>query len=295
MKLGEIGENRLVEQLLRGRATRRDVIAGPGDDCAVVDLMADRLVLLKTDCVVENVHFLPNEKPAAVGWKAMMRTLSDFAAMSGRPHYALVTLISPADRDANWITQLYRGLLRAANRFDVAIVGGETSATKGPLVVSISAVGSVEKNRWVRRSGGKAGDVLFVTGKLGGSGKGGHLKFVPRIDEIENALEPNVSYGVMWNGESMEVLHYMAAISVSKSERVPDGLSSLTLAAGKYASFRYPLSGLAQGFGEIFNRLLPSSGFVQTRAPFFERYDEAFDPGNAQSLVEICLPVTPRN
>src|SRR3954470_9634449 len=86
MKLGEIGENRLVEQLLRGRATRRDVIAGPGDDCAVVDLIADRLALLKTDCVVEKVHFLPNEKPRAVGWKAMMRTLSDFAAMSGRPH-----------------------------------------------------------------------------------------------------------------------------------------------------------------------------------------------------------------
>ena len=183
MKLGEIGEDRLIEQLMRGSFSRRDVIAGAGDDCAVVAAPGDRLILLKTDCVVEAVHFRPNEKPAAVGWKAMMRTLSDFAAMSGLPHYALVTLISPADREARWMTQLYRGLRRAGDRFDVAIVGGETSATKGPLVVSISAIGSVEKDRWVRRSGGKAGDVLFVTGKLGGSGTGRHLNFVPRIHE----------------------------------------------------------------------------------------------------------------
>jgi thiamine-monophosphate kinase len=183
MKLGEIGEDRLIGQLMRGSLARRDVIAGAGDDCAVVAVPGDRLVLLKTDCVVEGVHFWPNEKPVAVGWKAMMRTLSDFAAMSGLPHYALVTLISPADREARWMTQLYRGLRRAGDRFDVAIVGGETSATKGSLMVSISAIGSVEKDRWVGRSGGKAGDVLFVTGKLGGSGKGRHLKFVPRIDE----------------------------------------------------------------------------------------------------------------
>jgi thiamine-monophosphate kinase len=143
----------------------------------------DRLLLLKTDCVVEGVHFLPNEKPSAVGWKAMMRTLSDFAAMSGLPQYALVTLISPAEREASWMTQLYRGLRHAADRFAVAIVGGETSATKGPLVVSISAIGSVEKKRCVRRSGGEVGDILFVTGKLGGSRRGGHLRFVPRIDE----------------------------------------------------------------------------------------------------------------
>ncbi len=142
-----------------------------------------RLLLLKTDCVVEGVHFLPNEKPQKVGWKAMMRTLSDFAAMAGEPHYALITLIAPAEREARWVTQLYQGLQRAADRFGVAIVGGETSGTPGPAVISVSALGSVEKKRCLRRSGGKAGDLLFVTGKLGGSGQGRHLNFVPRIDE----------------------------------------------------------------------------------------------------------------
>jgi thiamine-monophosphate kinase len=74
-------------------------------------------------------------------------------------------------------------LRRAAERFDVAIVGGETSGTDGPLTVSVSVVGCVEKNRWVSRSGGKSGDHLFVTGKLGGSGRGRHLQFVARIRE----------------------------------------------------------------------------------------------------------------
>jgi thiamine-monophosphate kinase len=161
-----------------------DVIAGPGDDCAVVAVAdAKQLLLLKTDCVVEGIHFLPDEKAATVGWKAMMRPLSDFAAMSGRPQYALVTVIAPADREVRWVTQLYQGLRRAAERFAVAIVGGETSSTCGPLVISVSAVGFVEKTRCVWRSGGRAGDVLFVTGRLGGSGKGRHLKFVPRIEE----------------------------------------------------------------------------------------------------------------
>jgi thiamine-monophosphate kinase len=129
------------------------------------------------------VHFQPNEKPAAVGRKAMARTLSDFAAMSGLPHFALVTLIAPPDREASWINGIYRGVEWIADRFQVAIVGGETSSTVGPAVVSISALGSVEKDRWVSRRGGKKGDALFVTGRLGGSIRKKHLNFIPRIEE----------------------------------------------------------------------------------------------------------------
>lgn len=184
MKLRELGEDRLIAQLVARLKTRPEVIAGPGDDCAVVPAPEKgRDLLLKTDCVVEGVHFLPNEKPQKVGWKAMMRTLSDFAAMAGEPHYALITLIAPAEREARWVSQLYQGLQRAADRFGVVVVGGETSSTRGPTVISVSALGSVEKKRCVRRNGGKAGDILFVTGKLGGSAQGRHVKFIPRIAE----------------------------------------------------------------------------------------------------------------
>lgn len=184
MNLRELGEDRLITSLVDDLKTRRDVIAGPGDDCAVVRVPgAEKLLLLKTDCVVEGVHFLPNEKPAAIGWKAMARTLSDFAAMSGLPQFALVTLVAPPEREARWASQLYRGLRRVADRFAVAIVGGETSSTKGPAMVSISAIGLVENNRWVSRGGGKPNDTLFVTGKLGGSIRRKHLSFLPRIEE----------------------------------------------------------------------------------------------------------------
>jgi thiamine-monophosphate kinase len=81
------------------------------------------------------------------------------------------------------VKKLYRGLKRAAGKFDVVIVGGETSATRGPATISVCVTGFVERSRWVSRAGGKSGDDLFVTGKLGGSLRGKHLKFVPLIKE----------------------------------------------------------------------------------------------------------------
>jgi thiamine-monophosphate kinase len=160
------------------------VVAGAGDDCAVVEKpRGSNLLLLKTDCVVEKIHFTAKTDPVAIGWKAMMRPLSDFAAVSGLPQFALITLIVPAQRSSDWVKKVYRGLNRAAARFDVSIVGGETSNTRGPVVISASVSGFVEKNRFVSRKGGKVGDDLFVTGRLGGSLRGKHLRFVPRIKQ----------------------------------------------------------------------------------------------------------------
>src|SRR5437016_8138433 len=129
------------------------------------------------------IHFQTSTNPERVGWKAMMRPLSDFAAISALPQLALITLIVPATRSTSWVKKLYRGLKRAASRFDVAIVGGETSATRRPAVISVSISGFVEKGCRISRRGGKKGDDLFVTGKLGGSLRGKHLRFVPRIEE----------------------------------------------------------------------------------------------------------------
>jgi thiamine-monophosphate kinase len=184
MKLRDVGEDRLLEQLLPGLEQNSGVILGAGDDCAVVESGKPGLLsLLKTDCLVEGIHFAKDTRPMLVGWKAMARPLSDFAAMSGLPRFALVTLIVPADRELSWVRQLYRGIEKAARQFEVAVVGGETSGIKGPAVVSISLSGFVEQERWIGRAGGKAGDELYVTGRLGGSLAGGHLKFVPRIAE----------------------------------------------------------------------------------------------------------------
>ena|ERR1041385_445404 len=184
MKLRDVGEDRLLEELLSKLSSRRAVVLGAGDDCALVE-SGKRGVLdvLKTDCLVEGIHFAKNTRPELVGWKAMARPLSDFAAMSAVPQFALVTLILPSQREVVWVRQLYRGIEKAARAFAVSVVGGETSNIKGPAVISVSVTGSVEKTRWVGRSGGKPGDELFVTGRLGGSLRGHHLNFVPRIAE----------------------------------------------------------------------------------------------------------------
>jgi thiamine-monophosphate kinase len=184
MKLRRIGEDRLLARVLPSLPTHKRVISSAGDDCAVVEPPKGKnRLLLKTDCVVEEIHFQPATDPLLVGWKAMMRPLSDFAAMSGLPQFALITLIVPSARSASWVEKIYRGLNRAAAQFDVSIVGGETSATRGPAVISVSVSGFVEKKRWISRAGGKNGDDLFVTGHLGGSLGGKHLRFVPRIQE----------------------------------------------------------------------------------------------------------------
>jgi thiamine-monophosphate kinase len=184
MKLRQVGEDRLLARLLPSLPVHKGVVAGAGDDCAVVEKpRGNNLLLLKTDCVVEKIHFAGKTDPVSVGWKAMMRPLSDFAAVSGLPQFALITLIVPVQRSSDWVKKLYRGLNRAAARFDVSIVGGETSNTRGPAVISVSVSGFVERNRFVSRRGGKVGDDLFVTGRLGGSLRGKHLRFVPRIKE----------------------------------------------------------------------------------------------------------------
>src|SRR5438067_2391414 len=183
-RLSEIGEDLLLDQLLGALPASRRVIAGAGDDAAIVAAPdPGELIVLKTDCVVERVHFETNASPEQVGWKAMMRPLSDYAAVSGIPEFSLVTLIVRRDMNVSWVKRVYRGLTRAARRFQVSIVGGETSSTAGPAAISVSIMGRVEKKRRVSRSGGKPGDDLFVTGRLGRSIRGKHLGFIPRIEE----------------------------------------------------------------------------------------------------------------
>jgi thiamine-monophosphate kinase len=99
MRLFELGEDRLLEILLPHLPVGRNTVVGTGDDCAVVKGPGNGLMLLlKTDCIVEGVHYNANEEPTRVGWKALCRTLSDVAAMGGEPLHALITIFGKSSR-----------------------------------------------------------------------------------------------------------------------------------------------------------------------------------------------------
>jgi thiamine-monophosphate kinase len=184
--LAELGEDALVDLLVAGLPLGPDVVAGAGDDCAVLrsDTL-DRYRLLKADCVVEGVHYLADTPPSAVGYKAIARAASDIAAMGGTPEHALVTLILEPSRSVSYARGLYRGIAKAATQFGISVVGGETArpAKRGGASISIALTGSVTRKACCLRSGGKPGHRLYVTGRLGGSIAGRHLRFVPRLEE----------------------------------------------------------------------------------------------------------------
>jgi len=174
----------LIRRLTAGLPRNETVVVGAGDDCAVLDLgLPDRVLLFKTDAVVEGVHFGPDAPPEKIGHKAIARCLSDIAAMAGTPSSALVTLALPRDHDVARIEALYSGMNATARRHGVAIVGGETTANPGGMLISIAMLGTVEKGKCPLRSGARAGDAVFVTGELGGSLAGRHLDFEPRLAE----------------------------------------------------------------------------------------------------------------
>ena len=175
-------EDLLLQKILKGLPSSEELVLGPGDDCAVVRLKGG-MQLLKTDCVAEDVHFLRGDDPARVGWKALCRPLSDIAAMGGVPGQALITLFSPSDLDPAYWVEFYKGIRKAARKFGVSIAGGEMSRQPRGIAVSVALVGEAPGGKFIPRSGGQPGDVLFVTGELGGSISGHHLDFIPRLRE----------------------------------------------------------------------------------------------------------------
>jgi thiamine-monophosphate kinase len=155
-----------------------------GDDLAILRWTANEPLLVGVDQVMEGVHFdLAKHSPRQVGIKAMNRNLSDCAAMACWPVAALASVALPRGRGEEFARELYLGMKEAGEKFDCAIVGGDTGTWDGLLVANVSIMGRAENGKPILRSGARTGDSVYVTGKLGGSLLGRHMNFEPRLYE----------------------------------------------------------------------------------------------------------------
>lgn len=168
------GERALIERIRRRLpAPPPSLLVGPGDDAAVVVPERGAFQVLTTDAVVEGIHFDRRFSTLSdVGWKALAVNVSDLAAMGARPEFALLSLILPDGTTAADVDALLDGLLEMAAEAGVALAGGNISRSPGPLVVDVTATGSVRPRRLLTRAAGKPGDQLFVTGSIGAAAAG---------------------------------------------------------------------------------------------------------------------------
>lgn len=179
----DIGEDRLIQRITQNAPLKDNVLVGPGDDCAVIKHRgAQEYSLLKTDSIIEGVHFLPSADPYSVGWKSVARVVSDFAAMGGIPDSVVIALALPQQTPLETVDALYKGIYACAKLYDFSVVGGETSAHE-KMVITVSGIGRTP--HFITRSGALPGDSIWVTGTLGGSIEGKHLHFSPRVEEAQ--------------------------------------------------------------------------------------------------------------
>ena len=226
--LGEFGLIEAIEKWVTHAPS--GVVVGIGDDAAVLEGGGDRRFLMTADAFVEGVHFdLRYATPWQIGWKCMVANLSDIAAMGGEPGPATVSICLPGSLRAAHVEGLYRGMDAAARPFGSSIVGGDTTSIPDRIVIAISMIGSVRKDRAVLRRGARVGDLICVTGDLGSSqagldlvrkavasGTSDLLRRFPRT--VKRHLEPTPR---IWASRALsEAVRLHAMIDIS------DGLSS---------------------------------------------------------------------
>ncbi len=197
------------------------LIAGIGDDAAVLRLPPHHDMLVTTDFSLEGVHFRRDwHPPDAVGWRCLTRGLSDIAAMGGDPVAAFLSLADCLRRPQSWIDRFIKGLLSLATKFHVPLAGGDTANAVDGVQADIVVVGSVPKNSAVLRSGARPGDQIYVTGALGGG--------AAALSELRDSLP--------LGAESQHYFHPLPRISVGRWLRlhkipsamidISDGLST---------------------------------------------------------------------
>jgi thiamine-monophosphate kinase len=217
LKIKDIGEFGLIDRISR-KTKDKDIVVGIGDDAAIIKIKKG-LQVLTTDCLVEGDHFRKDWfSPKQIGMKAIEINVSDVAAMGGIPKYVLVSLALPKDLSVEFVEELYKGMWKACDKYNIDIIGGNMTHCE-KIVISITLTGEVDIKNLSLRSGAKPGDLIFVSGNLG-NGRAGLRLFQEKIkgyDEIKKRyLEPNAQLK----------LALILAPFVNSMEDISDGLAS---------------------------------------------------------------------
>jgi thiamine-monophosphate kinase len=229
--VSDVGERALIERIRVRLRSPAWVVVGPGDDAAVIEPERGSLDVITTDALVEGVHFDRRFcPPDAIGHKALAVNLSDLAAMGASPRAALLSLALPDGLPIGDVDALLDGLLSLAGRCTVALVGGNITRSPGPLVINVTAIGSVGRRRVLMRAGARPGDDVYVTGRIG-SGVVGLRAFQERVDEPaaqERYLrpEPRVRAGMLLGRNRA------ASACMDLSDGLADGLRQVAEASG---------------------------------------------------------------
>ena len=237
--VADLGEHALIERITSRLPVPGWVAVGPGDDAAVLKPVRNALDVATTDALVDGIHFDTRfVPPHAIGHRALAVNLSDLAAMGARPRAALLSLALPASLALDVVDGFMDGLLAHAAAERVAIVGGNVTRTTGPLVVNVTAHGSVHPRGVLTRKGARPGDGVYVTGWLGAAAVG-LASVQARADGAASedcpvpACEGRYLFPMARVRAGLQISHYGAASScMDLSDGLADGVRQLSAASG---------------------------------------------------------------
>ncbi len=170
-----LSEFQRIEKLFAPLAAKALGALGLSDDAALLEPAEGQELVITVDTVVGGVHFFDTDPPELIAKKALRVNLSDLAAKGAAPLGYFLALSLPSSLDDDWLARFASGLNEDQDRFGLSLLGGDTTATPGPLTISITALGTVAKGMMLRRSGARAGDVVFVSGTVGDAAAGLHV------------------------------------------------------------------------------------------------------------------------
>ena len=177
MELTSLGEFGLIDLIKIPAYQPEQLVLGIGDDCAVLPFDQEHYQVVSCDLLIEDVHFIRSKITAQqLGYKAVAVNLSDIAAMGGKPVHILLSVALPADYTVEEWQAFYQGVDEICKKYQVNVIGGDTTSSKGGRSINVTAIGLVEKANLRFRKDAQVGDVIFTTGPLGGSRAGLHAE-----------------------------------------------------------------------------------------------------------------------